>query len=46
MRIIGLVDPGNRASVRVLEKLGLTFAEVIDYDGLVVSKYVIKSTPA
>src|SRR5262249_58043580 len=40
-RVIGLVDPRNVASVRVLEKLGLSFVGLVDYDGHRVTKYVI-----
>ena len=40
-RIIGLVDPRNGASENVLRKLGMRFAEMIDYDGMTVSKYAI-----
>jgi RimJ/RimL family protein N-acetyltransferase len=42
-RVIGLVDPRNVASVRVLTKLGLTFVAEIDYGGLIVSKYEIRA---
>ena len=45
-RIIGLVDPENVASVRVLEKLGLTFDEVMEDQGLTVAKYVIHARGA
>ena len=40
-RIIGLVDTDNVASVRVLEKLGLAFDEMIEYRGARAAKYVI-----
>ncbi|MBI1832817.1 MAG: GNAT family N-acetyltransferase, partial [Planctomycetes bacterium] len=40
-RILGLVDLENVASVRVLEKLGLTFVEMINYRTWHVAKYVI-----
>ncbi|MBI3822809.1 MAG: GNAT family N-acetyltransferase [Planctomycetes bacterium] len=40
-RILGLVDQENTASIRVLEKLGLHFVEVIDYFHGKVAKYVI-----
>ncbi len=39
--IIGLVSPENAASVRVLEKLGLTFSALIEYRAQSVAKYVI-----
>ncbi len=38
-RIIGLVDPANVASVRVLEKLGLNFSEMVEYRGSPAAKY-------
>lgn len=41
--ILGLVDPENVASVRVLEKLGMRFIEMIDYQSFPVAKYVIDS---
>jgi RimJ/RimL family protein N-acetyltransferase len=40
-RIIGLVDPANVASVRVPEKLGLTYVAMIEYRGQPAAKYVI-----
>jgi ribosomal-protein-alanine N-acetyltransferase len=40
-RIIGLVDPENVGSVRVLEKLGLTPAGKVEYQGKCVAKYVL-----
>jgi RimJ/RimL family protein N-acetyltransferase len=40
-RILGLVDRENVASVHVLEKLGLTFVEVMKYRGFQVAKYAI-----
>jgi RimJ/RimL family protein N-acetyltransferase len=39
-QIIGLVDPENLASVRVLEKAGLTFAGMVDFRGSRVARYV------
>jgi RimJ/RimL family protein N-acetyltransferase len=42
-RIIGLVDPENVASVRVLEKVGMTFADVIEYHGARAARYVIEA---
>jgi RimJ/RimL family protein N-acetyltransferase len=42
-RIIGLVDLDNRASVRVLEKLGLAFAEMVQFRGESLAKYVIQA---
>lgn len=40
-RIIGLADPANVASVRVLLKLGMTYVETIEYRGHAAAKYVI-----
>ena len=40
-RIIGVVMPGNIASVRVLEKTGLRYAETVMFWGSQFSKYVI-----
>ena len=40
-RIIGLVTPENVASVRVLEKAGLRYAETVKFWGSQFSKYVI-----
>jgi len=40
-RIIGLVMPENTASVRVLEKTGLRYAETVSFWGHQFSKYVI-----
>ena len=40
-RIIGLVMPENIASVRVLEKTGLRYAETVTFWGHQFSKYVI-----
>lgn len=42
-RIIGLCDPANRGSIRVLEKLGMTYAETITYRGDESLKYVLDS---
>ena len=39
--IIGLVIPENIASVRVLEKTGLRYAETVMFWGNQFSKYVI-----
>jgi RimJ/RimL family protein N-acetyltransferase len=41
-RIIGLVDPANLASVRVLQKLGMTCAGSIEYKGGEALKYFIQ----
>jgi len=40
-QIIGLVDPPNLASVRVLEKSGLVFEKTVEYRSQQVSKYLI-----
>ncbi len=42
-RIIGLVDPENVASERVLEKLGMKCVSAIVYHGDGVAKYVIEA---
>jgi [ribosomal protein S5]-alanine N-acetyltransferase len=42
--IIGLVDPANRASARVLEKLDFTFIRVVPYLGENVARYVLRLT--
>ena len=42
-RVIGLVDPANVASVRVLEKLGLTPAGQVELEGKCFAKYVIEA---
>lgn len=40
-RVIGIVKPGNTGSIRVLEKLGMTFARVVTSpEGQVSSLYV------
>jgi RimJ/RimL family protein N-acetyltransferase len=41
--IIGLVDPENVASVRVLEKCGLTYAGMIEFRGGPVARYVVQA---
>jgi [ribosomal protein S5]-alanine N-acetyltransferase len=40
-RILGLVDPANVASVRVLEKSGLTFDTMIEYRSQQVAMYSV-----
>jgi len=45
-RIIGLVDPENVASVRILEKLGLSFVGVEENQGQSVARYVIHADEA
>jgi [ribosomal protein S5]-alanine N-acetyltransferase len=42
-QILGLVDPENLASVRVLQKAGLTADGMIEFRGSIVARYVIKS---
>lgn len=44
-RIIGLVDPANVGSVRVLEKSGLSFEAMIDVDARPVARYAITRKP-
>ncbi len=40
-RVVGIVKPGNTGSIRVLEKLGMTFARVVTSpEGQVSSLYV------
>lgn len=41
LRVIGLVEPENTASVRVLEKLGLRADGSVEYGGQRVARYVI-----
>jgi RimJ/RimL family protein N-acetyltransferase len=45
-RVIGLADPANVASVRVLQKLGLTFVGEQEYHGQNAAWYVIEARPA
>ena len=40
-QIVGLVLPENRASVRVLEKVGMQFETEFDYEGQRVARYGI-----
>ncbi len=40
--IIGLVLPGNPASIRVLEKVGMRADGQIDYDGILALRYAIR----
>ncbi len=42
-RIIGLVEPDNVASARVLEKLGMRSEGFIDYDGMHVIRYAAEA---
>jgi RimJ/RimL family protein N-acetyltransferase len=42
-RIIGLVDPENVASVRVLDKLGMTWDGLVEYRGELCTRYVIRA---
>jgi RimJ/RimL family protein N-acetyltransferase len=42
--IIGLVDPANVASVRVLEKCGLSYERMMECQSVVVARYVIESS--
>jgi [ribosomal protein S5]-alanine N-acetyltransferase len=42
-RVVGIVKPGNTGSIRVLEKLGMTFARTVTSpEGVVSSLYVPK----
>ena len=41
-RIVGLAEPENRASIRVLEKLGMRFVETVRLFSLSMAKYVIE----
>lgn len=45
-QIVGLVDPHNVASVRVLQKLGMNFVEMMTYLGQTTAKYVIRASRA
>jgi RimJ/RimL family protein N-acetyltransferase len=40
-RILGLVDPENKASIRVLQKCGLVFEELFEYRKLLTARYAI-----
>lgn len=40
-RVFAFVMPENQASMRVLEKCGLRFDAVFDYDGIATHRYVI-----
>jgi RimJ/RimL family protein N-acetyltransferase len=40
--ILGLVDPANTASVRVLVKLGFGYLEAIPYHGTTAAKYLLQ----
>jgi [ribosomal protein S5]-alanine N-acetyltransferase len=42
-RVIGLVDPANLASVRVLEKLGMTRTGMLEYRGDQVLQYATEA---
>jgi ribosomal-protein-alanine N-acetyltransferase len=44
-QIVGIVHPENHASIRVLEKIGMTFVERAEYFGMQVRRYCI-SPPA
>jgi RimJ/RimL family protein N-acetyltransferase len=45
VRVIGLVVPDNRASVRVLEKLGLVLDGTVEIRGQSLAKYVVQAAP-
>lgn len=40
--IVGLAEPENRASIRVLEKVGMQFVEMVRLFDLDMAKYVIR----
>jgi ribosomal-protein-alanine N-acetyltransferase len=44
-RVIGLAEPENAASVRVLEKLGLRADGSVEYGGKRVARYVVEAAP-
>jgi [ribosomal protein S5]-alanine N-acetyltransferase len=47
MRVAGIVKPDNRASIRVLEKLGMAFERIVTSpDGHVSSLYTLRHPPA
>ncbi len=41
--IIGLAMPDNRASIRVLQKIGLQFTDHVSYRGLRLQRYIIST---
>ena len=41
-RIVGLAEPENRASIHVLEKVGMQFVEMVRLFSLSMAKYVIE----
>jgi RimJ/RimL family protein N-acetyltransferase len=43
-RILGLVEPPNGRSVRVLERAGFSFEKMIDYRSQQVAQYVIEAS--
>lgn len=45
-QVIGLVEPDNTASVRVLEKIGLRYVGTLQYRGSLVAKYVSQVSDA
>jgi RimJ/RimL family protein N-acetyltransferase len=42
-RVLGLVDPANGASVRVLEKCGMAFGGMIEFKGQTVARYEVEA---
>jgi ribosomal-protein-alanine N-acetyltransferase len=42
-RIIGLTLPENRASIRVLEKVGMKFEKTITIDGIQAAYYAMNA---
>jgi len=44
--IIGLVDPENGASVRVLQKLGMKYVDEVEYMGYRAARYAVEVVPS
>ena len=43
-RVISVAQPGNAASIRVMEKLGMTFERSFERDGIALVSYVKHNT--
>jgi [ribosomal protein S5]-alanine N-acetyltransferase len=43
-RIVAIIDPENHASIRVAEKIGMTFERMIEWDGQPATLYSIRSS--
>jgi ribosomal-protein-alanine N-acetyltransferase len=41
--IVGIVHPENAASIRVLEKIGMSYTQATEYFGMRVRRYAIRS---